>query len=256
MHHTIIDSLACGDSFVHRLDSRVKLISTIVFSLCVLSVRQTSVSILFCYAIGPFAMLVISGVPLKIVAKHIIVVSPFIAAVAVSSIFYDRNPVNIEFGPFQWNMTAGTLRCFSIVGKFIITVSTLVLLAATTRFNDLLAAMRQFAVPKLMITQLSFLWRYIFMLIDRATHMLRARAGRKLVYLGIKKEIAVAASMAGSLLMSSVNTANRVNMAMLSRGFDGNIRSHTNNHTHRSDWVFLSIAGMYLTAVYLLRGFF
>ena len=256
MHHTLIDSLACGDSFVHKLDSRVKLIATIVFTLCVLSAGRMSVSILFCYAVGPFAMLVIGRVPLKIVAKHIAVVSPFIAAVAVSSIFYDKTRIDIEFGPFQWGTTAGTVRCFSIVGKFIITVSTLVLLASTTRFNDLLAAMRQFGMPKIMITQLSFLWRYIFMLIDRATHMLRARAGRKLGFIGISKEIATAGSMAGSLLMSSVNTANRVNIAMLARGFDGDIRSHTNNHTHRGDWVFVAVAVAYLGVLYLLRGSF
>ena len=160
----------------------------------------------------------------------------------------------IEFGPFEWGTTVGVVKCSAIVGKFIITVSTLVLLASTTRFNDLLSAMRQLGMPKLMITQLSFLWRYIFMLIDRATHMLRARAGRKLGYIGIKKEVATVGSMAGALLMSSINTASRVNMAMLARGFDGDIKSHTNNHTHNGDWMFVAIAGAYLGALYLLRG--
>jgi cobalt/nickel transport system permease protein len=254
MHHTLIDSLACGDSFAHRLDSRVKLIAVIVFSLAVLSVRPTAVSILFCYAIGPFAMLVISNVPLKLVAKQILIVSPFIAVLAISSIFYDRTAITTGFGPYEWTTTSGVLRCFSIVGKFIITMSTLILLAATTRFHDLLSAMDKLGVPKLLVMQLSFLWRYIFMLIDRATHMLRARAGRNLRYLGIKTELKTAAAMTGSLLTSSVSTAQRVNMAMLARGFNGHLYSGTNAHTHRSDWVFVTITAAYLTALQIFRG--
>jgi cobalt/nickel transport system permease protein len=254
MHHTLIDSLACGDTFAHRLDSRVKLITVILFSLSVLSVPPTQISILFCYAVGPFAMLVFSGVPLKLVAKQILFVSPFIAVLALSSIFYDRTAVTTSFGPYEWTTTAGVLRCFSIVGKFIITMSTLVLLAATTRFHDLLSAMDKLGVPKILIMQLSFLWRYIFMLIDRATHMLRARAGRNLRYLGIKTELKTAAAMTGSLLTTSVNTAQRVNMAMLARGFNGHLYSGTNAHTHNSDWIFVMAAMLYLLAINFFRG--
>ena len=254
MHHTLIDSLACGDSFAHRLDSRVKLITVILFTLSVLSVSPTQVSILFSYAIGPFAMLVIARVPLKLVAKQILIVSPFIAVLALSSIFYDRTAVTTSFGPYEWTTTAGVLRCFSIVGKFIITMSTLILLAATTRFHDLLSAMDKLGVPKILIMQLSFLWRYIFMLIDRATHMLRARAGRNLRYLGIKTELKTAAAMTGSLLTTSVTTAQRVNMAMLARGFNGRLYSGTNAHTHNSDWIFVMAAMLYLLAINFFRG--
>ena len=253
MHHTHIDTLACGSSPVHKLDPRVKLLAVIAFSICVLSVKPTSISILFCWAIGPFALLVISQTPLKLVEKQILIVSPFILVLACSGIFYDKTPTSISFGPSQWNTTEGVLRCFSIIGKFIVTMSTLILLAATTRFNDLLIAMDKLGVPKLLIMQLSFLWRYIFMLIDRASHMLRARAGRKIGRIGFKNELATSGAMIGSLLTSSIAMAARVNQSMLARGFDGNIKSHKKLCIGQSDLVFIFIAITYVVSLLALK---
>ena len=78
MHHAHIDKFAYLDSPIHRLDSRVKLIAVVVFTMFVIAVPRYSVSVLALYAIGPFAMLVIGKIPLRFAAKHILTVSPFV----------------------------------------------------------------------------------------------------------------------------------------------------------------------------------
>ena len=78
MHHAHIDKFAYQDSAIHRLDSRVKFLVVLVFTAIVISLPRTSLSILVCYAIGPFAVLVWAGIPLRFVFKQIVLVSPFV----------------------------------------------------------------------------------------------------------------------------------------------------------------------------------
>jgi cobalt/nickel transport system permease protein len=228
----------------------------LVFSVFVISLPPTSVSILACYAVWPFAVLVIANIPIRFVLKHILIVSPFIAVLALSSLLYDKKPVVVVFGPMQWETTAGVLRCFSICGKFVITMAALITLAATTRFSDLLAAMAKLGLPRLLVLQLGFLYRYIFMLLDRAYHLLRARAGRKLRNLGFAGELKTAAAMVASLFIGSMDMAGRVNMAMQGRGFDGRFHRLGEMQIRRADYFFAAILALYLVSLYFLGRVF
>jgi len=252
MHHAQIDRLSYQASPIHALDARVKLICVLIFSVFVISLPATSVSILACYAIWPFAVLVIAGIPIKFVLKHILIVSPFILVLAFSNLLYDKTVVIAAFGPWRWETTGGVLRCFSICGKFIITMAALVGLVATTRFADLLAALAKLGVPHLLVVQLGFLYRYIFMLIDRGYHVLRARAGRKLRNLGFGDELRTTAAIVGSIFVGSIDLAGRVNMAMQGRGFDGRFHRLTEMRIGRADFLFAVILALYLVALQLV----
>ena len=257
MHHAQIDRLSYLASPIHALDARVKLICVLVFSVFVISLPATSVSILACYAIWPFAVLVTANIPIKFVLKHILIVSPFVAVLAVSNLLYDKEVVVAVFGPWRWETTGGLLRCFSICGKFIITMTALVGLAATTRFSDLLAAMAKLGVPHLLVVQLGFLYRYIFMLIDRGYHVLRARAGRKLRKLGFGDEVKTSAAIVGSIFIGSIDLAQRVSMAMQGRGFDGRFHRLGKMRITGADFLFAAILALYIVGLqFLVRVFY
>lgn len=251
MHHAHIDKFAYQDSVIHRLDSRVKFLVTFVFTVMVLSLSRTSVSILTCCAVGPFTVLVLAGIPLRFAFKHILLVSPFVLILALSCPLYDKSPLVVAFGPLALQISAGWMRCFAILGKFVVTMLALIALVSTTRFGDLLAGLGRLGVPKLLIIQLGLLYRYIFVLIDRAGRILRARAGRKLRNLGLKPELKIAAAMVGSLLIRSIDTAEHINIAMQGRGFDGNWRSLSESRIRRSDIWFILIAVSFILLLYL-----
>jgi len=250
MHHAYIDKFAYQDSAIHRLDSRIKFLVVLVFTAVVVSLPRSSLSILACYAIGPFTVLVWAGIPLKFVFKQILLVSPFVLVLALSCPLYDRTPVAVSFGPFSWQSSLGWLRCFVILGKFIVTMLALIGLVSTTRFSDLLAGLQKLGLPKLLIIQLGFLYRYIFVLIDRAHHILRARAGRKLRNLGFKTELKIAASMLGSLFIRSIETAEHISIAMQARGFDGSWRTLSKLKVRRCDLFFVLTATIFVSGLY------
>ena len=222
----------------------------LVFTAVVISLPTTSLSILACYAVGPFAILVLGGIPLRFALKHILVVSPFVLVLALSCPPYDKSPFTVAFGPFLWQTSTGLMRCFTILGKFIVTMLALIALVSTTRFNDLLTGLQRLGLPKLLIIQLGFLYRYIFVLIDRAHRILRARAGRKLRNLGFKSELRIAAAMLGSLLIRSLDTAEHINIAMQGRGFDRNWRTISKLQIRSSDLLFAITAASFLLGLH------
>lgn len=252
MHHAHIDKFAYQNSAIHRLDARIKFIAAIVYSLVVISLPKTSLSLVLCSMVGPFAVLVIAEIPLKFILKQMIIVSPFIIMLATTSIFYDRSAVVESFGPFKITTTAGTLRCISIILKFTVTITTLMSLICTTKFNLLLAGVNKLGMPRLLTIELGLLYRYIFVLIDKAQHIIRARAIRKLRNLGFKRELKVSGAMAGSLFLSSLETSSRVNMAMDARGFDGQFRCISQLKIGRADYIFIATFILYLAGLYFI----
>jgi len=264
MHHAHIDKFAYQDSLIHRLDARVKFIVTLVFTALVISLPRSSVSILTCFAVGPFAVLVCAGIPLRYVFKQILLVSPFVLVLALSCPLYDKTPAAVGFGPFVWQTSQGWMRCFAILGKFVVTMLALMAMVSTTRFSDLLAGLQRLGLPNILTIQLGFLYRYIFVLIDKAHHIMRARTGRSLRNLGFKTELKIAASMLGSLLIRSIDTAERINIAMQARGFNGSWRSLSREHPkrilsrlgtsrlciRRADVLFVLISACFMSAMY------
>jgi len=250
MHHAHIDKFAYQDSPIHRLDSRVKFIVLLVFTAAVISLPRTAPAVLACYVVGPFAVLVLARVPLRFVFKHILLVSPFILVLALTCPLYDRTPVTVFFGPLSWRISLGWMRAFAILGKFVVTMMALIGLVSTTRFSDLLAGLQKMFFPKLLIIQLGFLYRYIFILIDRAQRILRARAGRRIRNLGFGTELKVAAAMVGSLFIRSIDSAENINTAMEARGFDGNWRTISKLRIRPADLLFIAAAGSFILTLH------
>jgi len=249
MHHSYLDKYADGGSFFHRLDSRVKFLAAVVFTAAVLLSGAKAVAVLFCFAVGPFAVLVLAGIPLPFIFRRILVVCPFVLILALTGPFYDRQPETVSVGPYLLSISGGWLRCISILGKFTVTMLTLFALVCTTRFADLLAGLGTMRCPEILCVQLGMLYRYLFVLVDRAGHILRARSTRKLCNLGFRRETAVAAAMMGALFIGSIETSQKIQMAMQARGFCGQFHSLKTMRVVRRDIIFAATVIVFLILV-------
>jgi cobalt/nickel transport system permease protein len=253
MHHAHIDKFAYFDSPIHRLDSRIKFIAVVLFTILVISVPRYSVSVLALYAVGPFAMLVIGKIPLRFAARHILTVSPFVLVLAASCPIYNREPMMVQFAMLNWTISAGWVQFANIFCKFVVTMTALIALICTTRFSDLLCGMEKLGMPQILVNQLGFLYRYIFVLIDKAHHILRARASRKLRNLGFAKEIRTASAMIGTLFILSIESSERINIAMQARGFDGIFRTINRLQIKKADYIFGAIVAAFLITVIIIN---
>ena len=175
MHHSYIDRFAQGGSPVHRLDARAKLVAVVAYSAVLISFNRYAVAELVPLAVLPLAMLWFGGVPAWFALRRVLFLSPFILFVCILSPWYDRSPEVVSFGPWRYAVAGGWLTSANIAVKFTLGVLALTALTSTTRFAWLLEGMRRLAVPKMLLIQLGFLYRYLFVLIDEAMRVRRSR---------------------------------------------------------------------------------
>lgn len=136
----------------------------------------------------------------------------------------------IELGPILLTVSGEGLRQFTtIAAKSWLSVQVALLLAFTTPFHDLVDALRELRLPRIMIAIISFMYRYLAVLSDEASRMLRARDARSADPAGrgggsIRWRASVAGRMVGSLFLRAYERSERVYAAMQARGFEGEFR--------------------------------
>lgn len=240
-----LDRLSYKNTFIHNIDARVKLIITFFYVVAILSFPKYSILPLTPFIIFPILFITIGEIPAMFILKRILVVSPFIFFIAIFNPILDRN---IAFYVYKIPISYGFLSFFSILLKFILTVGFIIILISTTSFAGLCYAMRYFKIPEIFINQLLFLYRYIFVLTEEAMRIVRARDMRSFGNRGTELKFYV--RLAGSLLLKSLNRAERIYYAMLSRGFNGIMPYRKKRELRFLDIIFLF---MMLTLLYFFR---
>jgi cobalt/nickel transport system permease protein len=214
-----MDTLATGDSPLHRLDPRAKLITTLVFIVAVVSFDKYALSALIPFFIYPVVQISTGGLPAGYLLKKVLLVSPFAVLIGIFNPLMDRE---ILFYMGTISISGGWVSFLSILLRFILTVAAALVLIALTGFNAVCMALAKLGVPNPFVVQLMFLYRYLFVLTDEATRMVRAWSLRSLSSrpMGFR----TFGSLAGHLLLRTLDRAQRIHLAMCCRGFDGRIR--------------------------------
>jgi len=133
--------------------------------------------------------------------------------------------------PGPWTLTItdqGAREVATIVLRSWLSVQVALLLAFTTPFPDLIDALRALRLPRIMVSIISFMYRYLAVLSDEAGRMNRAKASRSAVVAGraggsLRWRAGVTGAMVGSLFLRSYERSERVYAAMLARGFQGQL---------------------------------
>jgi len=213
-----MDTLASGDSPLHRLDPRVKLITTLAFIVTVVSFDKYALSELIPFFIFPIFQISLGGLPTGYLLRKVLMISPFAALIAIFNPLMDRE-ILLQIGSIS--VSGGWVSFFSILTRFLLTVTAALLLIAATGFNTVCTALARLGVPRPFVVQLMFLYRYIFVLTDEASRMVRAISLRSFHSGGMSFKTFV--PMMGHLLLRTLDRAQRIHLAMLCRGFDGRI---------------------------------
>lgn len=214
-----LDTLAAGNSALHRMDPRAKLITTLVFIGTVLSYGKYDIAALMPFALYPLVLTAWGGLPGRYLIRKIILVSPFAIFVGIFNPLLDQTVISY-LGPLP--VTGGMVSFMSIMVRFVLTVSAALVLISLTGFHTVCMGLEKLGVPRPFVVQLLFLYRYIFVLMDEGGRMVRARALRS--FNGKGRGLRIFSSMIGHLLLRTLDRAQRIHLAMCCRGFDGHIR--------------------------------
>ncbi len=209
-----------GSSRLDRLDPRAKWVVTFAFVLTVTSFGKYEISRLTPLVLYPVVIGAVYGVSLKALFRKTLFALPFVLLVGLFNPLFDRQIlVQTEW----FSLSGGWISFFSITLRSLLAVTSAVLLVMTSPFEKLCLGLEKMKVPRVLVTQLLFLHRYLFLLKSEAGRMVRAHQLRSR---GNRPKIALssAVSMIGLLLLRTLDRATRIHRAMLVRGFDGEVR--------------------------------
>jgi cobalt/nickel transport system permease protein len=214
-----LDIISSRDTSIHRLDPRAKLLTTLAYIVVVASFDKYTVTGLVPFVIYPVVLVALGDLPVAYLLRKVMLAAPFAVFVGMFNPVFDRE-VLLHWGPVP--ISGGWVSFLSIMLRFTLTVASALLLVATTGFHGVCLALDKLGAPRAFVVQLLFLYRYLFLLGDEATRLTRARALRSFEGRGLGMR--VFSSLAGQLLLRTLDRARRIHLAMLCRGFDGEIR--------------------------------
>jgi cobalt/nickel transport system permease protein len=220
-----LDLLARGNTTLHQLDARAKVLVTIVFIICVVSHGRYELAALLPFFIFPAVMIALSNIPPLFIVRKIALLCPFVIVVGMFNPLFDRE-ILLQLGSL--NISGGWISFTSIIVRSILTIGAAFILVGITGFTSVCQALEHLGMPRVFAVQLLFLYRYIFVLADEGGRASRARELRSCGKKGLG--IHSFGSLIGHLLLRTWQRAERIHMAMLARGFTGEF--HTNRQSH------------------------
>lgn len=214
-----LDALATQNTVIHRLNPCVKLMITLLFIITVTSFGKYEISGLVPFLLFPMVLISLGRLPQALIFKRLLIAAPFIVFIGIFNPVFDHTPL---FKLHTVVITGGWVSFLSITLRVLLTVTAALILVATTGIDAIGSALLRIGVPKIIVTQLLFMYRYLHVLVDEFIRSVTAYSLRSSHGSGI--QFRAWGSLLGQLLIRSVDRANRIYQSMLCRGFDGEIR--------------------------------
>lgn len=260
------DAIAARGGLLQGIDPRIKAVSLLGL-VVVATLIHSLPALLACYA-ACIALAAVSRVGARRFAGVWLVVPLFSAAImlpATLNVVTDGNPVwtivhftRDRFGPWRLPSAlavtdAGLLAAARMVLRTAVCVSLALLLTVTTPRARLLRGLRGLGVPALFVTMLAMMDRYLGILVRAAEEVHLAKVSRSVAPMDLRREQAWAAAGIASVFRRSSALGQEVYLAMLSRGYSGEIRLFDDPPVRGRDWLFLAGAAAF-AAILLVMG--
>ncbi|MBN1611946.1 MAG: cobalt ECF transporter T component CbiQ [Polyangiaceae bacterium] len=218
-HVHTLDELARRTTALGQIDARAKVLGAFAILVTAASFGPYQLLRPLPLVILLAAGMALGDVPIRVVLSRLALASPLAILVGIWNPLFDPVPM-VRLGSLV--LSAGWVSFLCVVERFAIALAAVLVLIATTGFDQMAAALGQLGMPRVLVTQLLLLYRYAFVLGSEASRMLRAHALRAPDRL--RPTWRTTRSLLGELLLRSVGRAERVHTAMLCRGFDGELR--------------------------------
>jgi len=249
--HVFSDKYPQRAGLLQSLDPRFKLLSLLLLIVAVSLLNHLSL-IIGVYLLT-LVLAYLSRIELGFFLKRVWLFIPLFAGViAVPALFNFITPgeplLQVSsgiLGSGEITVTKpGVDHAVIFVSRVAASVSLAVLLTLTTRWSDLLKSLEILRIPRIFVLVLAMSYRYIFLLLRLVQDMHLAKKSRTIRLQATRREQNWVASRIGYLLLRSLKMSQEVHLAMLSRGFTGELKSHTTFKPQRRDraWTAFTLA--------------
>ena len=218
---------------VHRLPAEVKIVAAFLGVVCVVITPREAFAVFGGYLVLLAAVWAVARIPAGWIAVRSLIEAPFLV-LAVLLPFTEAGPFVEVLGLTL--SEPGLLGAWNIVVKGTLGVLTSLTLAATTPLRDLLLGLQRLRAPSLVVTIATLMLRYVDVIAGEARRMRLARISRGHDPRFLWQAGATARGV-GALFIRSYERGERVHLAMLSRGWAGEMPRLTDAVTTRRHWL-------------------
>ena len=217
----------------HLLPSHLKILAVLAFISVSVSTPITRWPAFIAFFLLLVATAYASKITLLLLFKRALIEIPFIFFAILMPFFGTGEKFEIAgIELYREGLLAGT----SIVVKGTLGVLAAVILSTTTTAREILRGLERLKLPAVMVQIASFMLRYVNVISDEMERMKVARESRGFIATGIKHWKVIATS-AAALFIRSYERGERVHLAMLSRGFDGNLPTLVTDTVTKQHWI-------------------
>ncbi len=230
------EQVANQPGLLQQLDPRVRVVGMLSLVVSVVLCRQLKIVVaLFLLAV---AIAVASKVSLLSLTKRVwVVVLAFTGLIALPALFTTPGETIVSLPVPHLSVTAQGLRTALMLILRVEAGATLTtVLVFSTPWTHILKALRSLHLPAEVVTMLAMTHRYVFLLLETANQMFESRQSRTVGALTGAESRRVTARTAGVLLSKSMELSQEVYLAMLSRGFRGEIHLLTDFRMKARDY--------------------
>ncbi len=220
-------------SRVHTLAPECKLAAQLLFVLIVVSTPREAIWAFVLYALILAVVIRLARLPLRFVLKRLVIELPFVAFALLLPFIARGEQVEVLGISVS---VEGLWGAWNILVKGTLGVAASIVVASTTTMAEMLKGFDRLHLPRTLTSMATFMIRYLDVISDEMQRMKVARQSRGYDPRWLWEAKAVAHS-AGALFIRSYERGERVYLAMLSRGFTGEMPSFGMVTATRQMWV-------------------
>ncbi len=214
----IDEELARGDSFIHRLDPGVRVVSAFVISFAM--ALSCGLGVLGSYFLVSLILVWLAALAPMAVLRRLKPMLVFVLMIWVILPFTFEGEPFAQFGPLTVTRP-GLALCLRITIKSVAILLVFIALLATMTVATLGQALHRLKVPNKLVFLLLMTYRYIAVIHEEYIRLVRAARFRGFVPGTNLHSYKTYAYIAGMLFVRASLRAERVHKAMLCRGFSG-----------------------------------
>lgn len=247
MKHHFIDRYSDLKSPIHNLNTTLKLFITVAVILT--TVTQSEIPVFKFLLIFVILLIIIylSRVPLIFFFKNLLILLPFAIIGGLSVLFAKSGDVYFSIGGLKIFNNA-LMNFITILEKSIISVSTTILFVSTSRFDHILKSFQDLKIPSIIISLLSFIYRYVFFVIDEFMRTKMAIVSRS----SRKPTLTTWSYMVSKAFSRSMERGEQIYLSMKARGYNGTIKTLNDERFTQTDSIKLIFCIFLLALIWKL----
>lgn len=242
-----IERKAWQNGWLNQFHPLCKLIITIYFVILTVSFSKYDLTGLLGMILYLVILFQLGDYSLMDGFQRMKLIFPILVIMGIANPFFDRT-VLTHIGTLP--LTGGMISMCTLLIKGLFTVFAAYLLVISTPIEKICHALRLLHLPKILVTVVLLIYRYLTLFMEEALLLSQAYALRAPLQKGV--QFRSWGSLIGQFLLRSIDRSREIFQSMLLRGYTGDYEAESQSSFNGKDFIFLICFGISLT---LLRIF-